>query len=260
MHVPTAHPIAAAAVTIATNDPSSFPAGLVVTIISGLAILLRPDSALWGLLQPPSLSEAAKARMEGVCRSDGWLVSAVLQPPPEPRGRATKLLFGDKPCPSARSVLELLALFELDEAAIITDPAGPVRLLRESRWVNTRGPWTAFVDDNGVATAVQWRLTTSTELRFGDDSGSSGPSGTLQEGTTLQFDGLLRAGAASGRIAALTEGAPSDAATSEGLIICDGRIRVQVPSQLSLTLGVAEFRTVGTFSARPAPRRTHELN
>jgi hypothetical protein len=49
------------------------PAGVSVTVASGLAILLRPESALWGLLEgEPQPSEREDALTSALCSSDGW--------------------------------------------------------------------------------------------------------------------------------------------------------------------------------------------
>ena len=130
------------------------------------------------------------------------------------------------------------------------EPAGVVKLVRESRLLTPRGRWTAIVDDSGFAQALQFRLATTTSLTLNEASSSGSRERTLAEGTTLQFDALLEVDEASGRVAALVDGGGSD---TSGLAMREGRIRVQVPSQLSLTLGVAEFSTIGSFRARPAP-------
>ena len=47
------------------------PAGIVITVLSGVAIFARPESPLWDLIQP----EAAVVRVPAIsslCRDDGW--------------------------------------------------------------------------------------------------------------------------------------------------------------------------------------------
>ena len=217
------------------------PAGVVVTLLSGVAILARPDSALWTLLQPPPTPTAAS---ESICRPDGWIVSLELAPPPSKRGVATRLLYGEKPEASSQRVLELRIGFESDgdDAA---ESEGPLRLLSDSRYFDENGRWTsAVLQTDGEPTQVlQYRLRTRAPLTLDDRE-------TLPEATWLEFEARVEVDEAARRLAALTEGA-----NGSGAIMSQGRIRLQVPSQLSLTLGVAEYRTVGTFRARPAPRR-----
>jgi hypothetical protein len=235
-----------------TPARSEIPAGIVVTVLSGLAILLRPDSALWGLRPLPPPSAAAAERTKAICRPDGWLISAELSPPPAPRGVATKALFGDaRDVRSNSRVLELLCRFELDEGSYdLAECSGTAKLLRDSRLLASSGPWTALLDGDGTPQALQWRLRTTANLQI--DDGRSG-STTLPVGTMLQFDATFHVDEASARVAVLVGGAA--VGSPSGLCMGEGRIRVQVPSQLSLTLGVAEFREVGTFRGRLAPRR-----
>ena len=236
-----------------TPARSEIPAGVVVTVLSGLAILLRPDSALWGLRPLPPPSAAAAERTKAICRPDGWIISAELSPPPVPRGVATKALFGDERDVRSKSrVLELLCCFELDEGSSdLAECSGTAKLLRDSRLLASSGPWTALLmDADGTPQALQWRLRTIANLQI--DDGRSG-STTLPVGTLLQFDATFDVDEASARVALLVGGAAVD--SPSGLCMGEGRIRVQVPSQLSLTLGVAEFRAVGTFRGRLAPRR-----
>ena len=47
------------------------PAGIVVTVLSGIAILTRPDSGLWP--EPENeLSDEQRQLIRALCRPDGW--------------------------------------------------------------------------------------------------------------------------------------------------------------------------------------------
>lgn len=217
------------------------PAGVVVTALSGCAILLRPDSALWGLIGPddvgPAARDAASARLRSLCRADGWQLRCELQPPIE-RGIATKLLYGE--VPPTRDVPPVLTIdLALEPRGF--EGQGSVRLLRSSRFIEARGSWTAGPTSDTVDApwAVQLQLKSACQLEIGEEM--------VPAGTGLFFNAQLKADAAAARVAALSGEAAEDELRLQG-----GTIKVLQESQLALALGVAEFQAVGSFSAQPA--------
>lgn len=166
---------------------------------------------------------------------------------------ATRLLFDEPPPQRARQSLELLVGFEADDMADGTVSAGNLRLLRPSKYLSEEGSWEATEAEDVEMPALRcvWRLRTISSglaLDFID-------GGYLPKDILLEFDAPLTADERAGRVAALLDGAAASddgaAARASGLCMRDGRIRLQLASQLSLALGVAEYQTIGTFTARP---------
>ena len=105
------------------------PAGIMVTVASGLAILLRPDSALWGVLPDPEPSEEATQLTNALCRPDGW---------------DFKLTLGDSTDFSIRLAFER-------DLRFTAYPQGSAQLLRSSRFLDNSGLWSVEVlDEDGL--------------------------------------------------------------------------------------------------------------
>lgn len=236
------------------------PAGVVVTVLSGAAILLRPESSLWDLLKPTSSFQLEE--FDGLTNDSGWIVSIDFASPPEPRGVVTKLLYGERREESRRrksrqQTLELLLRFSIDQRRMnaIGEVGGNLALQRPSRYLAQEGAWAAT--ERNVPTssanrvrALQWQMATIAPLPLVDGLGE------LPRGATLYFDAVLDVDEARAKVAALVQGSPMGEGMPgphAGLTMREGRVRVQELSQLALTLGVAELQTIGTFSARPLP-------
>lgn len=236
------------------------PAGIVVTVLSGVFILGRPDSALWGLFDDgeETPGDAAQALTSALCRTDGWDVSCAIGSTPvaidpEERGSAAKLLRelgggdesrGSIPTQRGKATLGLSVRFEREGRA--GPPRGVVRLLRPSRFFPEGvGAWAvSAVDDELAPTAIEWKLECS-----GLDVGGE----ALIPAGTVFFNCAVAADATGARLAALRSGGSDDG--SAGAALRKGGLSVVRTGALSQAIGLAPVRVVGTFEAAAAARR-----
>ena len=188
-----------------------------VTVASGLAILLRPDSALWGVLPDPEPSEEATQLTNALCRPDGW---------------DFKLTLGDSTDFSIRLAFEL-------DPRFTAYPQGSARLVRSSRFLDNSGLWSVEVlDEDGlVPNALEVCLTCETPI--GDDV----PAGQIFLQANLERDERAT------RVAALTSGRTDNNAV---LNFDDGRVVVKDYGGFGGLAGLSELKVAGSFEARPA--------
>ena len=234
------------------------PAGIVVTILSGVFILGRPESALWGIFDDgeETPSDAAQALTAALCRADGWdlqvnVGTTPAEIDPDERGSAAKLLRelssgGDDgrssiPMQRGKAALGLSVRFERERRD--GPPRGVVRLLRPSRFFpESVGTWAvSAVDEELAPTAIEWTL---------DCSGLDAGGETLIPSGTVFFNCAVAPDATGARLAALSGGDDS-----AGAALRKGRMSVVRTGALSQAVGLAPVRIVGTFEAAAAARR-----
>lgn len=218
------------------------PAGVVVTIASGLAILLRPESALWELINgEPTPSAEAEALCAALCRADGWEVTATIgSEVARSLGGTGTLARSDV---SGTAAIKLLLRFDADQR-FTAYPQGTAALLRPSRYVTAVQPaglWSVEVDeeDGLVPQALELRLET-------EEIAMSGA--TLVPAGQLFFNARLESDESASRVAALTSGRPTG---NQVIRFADGRIVVKEYGALGAVAGLSELKVVGTFDARP---------
>ena len=136
------------------------PAGVVVTVLSGMAILARPDSALWGLFeQDPEPTEEERALMEALCRPDGWEIRATIGADlARSLGGTGSLATSGK---DGTAALSARVAFEQD-ARFAAYPQGTAKLLRPSRALTERpGLWSV---ETAAEAPNRWSYATSPEM------------------------------------------------------------------------------------------------
>ena len=208
------------------------PAGIVVTVLSGLAILGRPDSALWALFEDePELSDSAVSLTSALLRSDGWDIRCEIGDTLAKRlggtGRVANL--GQDVCIG----LDLTVAFAQQPGRVL--PSGVTRLLRPSKLVKSRGSWDiTAVDDGLLPTALEWQLV------VGNSGISAGSAELIPAGEVLTFEAEVEADAARGRVAAI-----SGLSNGGGVRFKRGRISVLE----EIGMGFSELKVIGTFDA-----------
>lgn len=207
------------------------PAGVLVTIASGLAILSRPESALWGLLSPadePLQSEAARDAERSLCRTAGWELSCRVA------GGFTGALARRR---AGGVGLSVTLRLERDERYCL--PRGRARLLRPSRFFAPSGSWAVEeLDESLVPRSLEIRLQSA-----GVESGGE----TLLAPGPIFLRAAIECDPSASRVAAMSGGAAGgDAAVRV--------VRGTVEMQEDIGLGFSEYRLVGTFEARPSLR------
>ena len=220
------------------------PAGIMVTIVSGLAILLRPDSSLRTLFEPePVPSEEALALTATLCRPDGWELRLSIG---DHSGRELSADLTDMVASRGDPSVDLSLRLAFDaDPRFDAYPQGTARLLRPSRFFggssfrgSELGMWS--VD---VAEQSEGLVPRSLEVKLQCD-------GLEASGTTLVPKGPiflecdLKLDERASRVAALTSGR---ALGNEIVRFERGRVILQEAIGLGMVAGV-----VGSFDARPA--------
>ena len=224
------------------------PFGVGVTIASGLAILLRPESALWELIEgEPEPSEAADHLTASLCRSDGWEFKAEIGP------EIARSLGGDgmlaSSSVSGSAEISLQLRFDVDER-FRSYPQGTATLLRPSRFLSAdtgqpAGLWSVEVDDEGgVPSALELRL------QFSDGIELSGE--TLVPAGAVYYSAQLAADEGASRVAALTSGKMEG---NQVIRFGDGRVTVKETGAIGMATGLYSLKVIGSFVARPAQPR-----
>ena len=182
-------------------------------VASGLAILLRPGSALWDFIARQESDETAQLA-NALCRPEGW----------------------DIRLNSGTSTVSTRMLFERD-LRFQAYPQGSVRLLTPSRFLANDGLWSVegFVEGPMPINALQVCL--RCQLPIADDV----PAGQLYMNANLVSDEQ------AARVAALTSGRVDG---NEALCFDDARLAVKESGGLSGIAGVSSLKVVGTFDAR----------
>lgn len=213
------------------------PAGVVVTVLSGLAILGRPDSALWALFEGDAEPGAeAQSLTASLSRREGWDVSCEIGAPvARELGGSGELARGGG---AADLRLDVIVAFEQSAAR---RPCGYASLLRPSRLLMSNGAWEVVAADEqtDAPTAMQWRLA------LGPGGLSAGGETLIAPGTMLYFDAAIAADAAAESLAAI-----SGVGSGGGCRFEDGRISVLE----DLGMGFSEFKVVGRWTAKAARR------
>jgi hypothetical protein len=224
------------------------PAGVTVTILSGLAILLRPESALWDLLRgEPQPSAQAVAITDTLCRSDGWELRAQIGPEvARSLGGTGRLARSD--AISGTADVAFLLRFDVDPR-FTAYPQGTATLLRASKFVSAgvgeaAGLWSVEVDERADGGLVPQFLEVRLDVQELAMSGQSlVPTGQMFLSAALQAD------EAATRVAALTSGRVDG---NQALRFADGRITIKESGSLGAAAGLSQLVVVGTFDARPA--------
>lgn len=217
------------------------PAGVVVTVVSGVAILLRPDSALRGLLEgDPEPSEEARMLTAELCRSDGWDIRlSIGSSVARALGGNGVLARGD----SETLVVPLRVSLKLDER-FRAYPQGTAHLRSPSPYFSSAvGLWAAEVLDESdglVPSALELNLACA---------GLEVPGGGRVEAGPLYLNSALRGDPQASRVAALTSGR---AVGNTVLRFDNGRVVINEYSALGAAVGISEAKVVGGFEARPA--------
>jgi len=215
------------------------PAGVMVTVASGLLILGRPDSPLWDLLAPEKdngrPSEAMRAADRCLCRARGWDLSCDIGP------RAARSIGGTGSLARRRDAgggvgLSLSLVLERDERSAL--PRGTARLLRPSRFIAPVGSWRVEAVDETTL------LPTALEIKLSCNGLGQGGEVMVKEGL-LYLRAAVEQDASAGRVAALSGG---ESGGDASLRLVEGSVAVQE----DLGMGFAEFKLVGSFEARPA--------
>ena len=224
------------------------PAGVTVTILSGLAILLRPESAVWDLLRgEPQPSAEAVAITETLCRSDGWELRAEIGPEvARALGGTGKLARNE-----VRGTADVAFLLRFDvDPRFSAYPQGTATLLRPSRFVASEGVpvglWSVEVDEQSGGGLVPQFL----ELRLDVQEIAMSGQTLVPEGQVF-LSAALESDEAATRVAALTSGRVDG---NQALRFTDGRVTVKEYGSLGAA-GLSELKLVGTFDARPAAPR-----
>lgn len=189
------------------------PAGVLVTIASGFAILLRPDSALWGVLPEPEPRADTMALTDALCRPSGWEFRLAL----------------DASEASSERDLSLLLAFECD-ARFRAYPQGTVRLLRQSRFVST-GLWSLEMDAQSEGQLPDLEVC----LQITSPITDSVPPGPCFLNAELQLDER------ASRVEALTSGRTDSPSV---LRFADTRIRVKELTGLGGLAGLSQLKSV----------------
>ena len=115
------------------------PAGIVITMFSGVAIFARPESPLWDLIQPEAAVVSVPA-ISSLCRDDGWELRLSI-------GRDM-----------ARSVdVALQVRFERD-GRFGEYPQGTAALRRPSKFFASTGLWSAVSEAGDERHSLEMRL------------------------------------------------------------------------------------------------------
>lgn len=217
------------------------PAGVMVTIVSGIAILGRPDSALWDLLAPPDAERPSAALLSverSLCRRGGWDLRCEVGP------EAARAVGGTGALARRRDLqggigLSVSLVLERDERLAV--PSGAARLVRPSRFFAPVGSWQVEAVDEAtmVPSAIGLKL-----LCTGLESGGE----VLVEEGPVYLRASVERDAAAGRVLELSGGG---AGGEVAVRLVGGTIAVEE----DIGLGFAEFKLVGAFEARPAVRQ-----
>ena len=176
------------------------PAGVVVTILSGIAILARPDSALWALFEPePELTDDQRELLGALCRPEGWDLRASIGADLARSlgGTGSLAMRGGE---GGTAELSARVAFERDER-FTAYPQGTARLLRPSRYLSSqRGLWSVEASEQGPRAGEQ-----VLELRW--ESEPIGPEDdALVPGGPIYLSGVVSLDEQATRVAALTSG------------------------------------------------------
>lgn len=226
-----AHSVTAARTTVFTSERSQPctclelpPAGVLVTIASGAAILLRPESALWGLFEgDPDPSDEAKYLTSILCRPEGWDLSMEMDGGAE---------------------ISISLAFENDER-FRAYPQGTATLLRPSKFISSQAAALWSVD---VADEDEGFMPRAIEVCLPCDGIEAGdvrvPAGPIYLNADLQLDERATL------VAQLTSGRADGNAVirlSEGTVVMK-----QYAGLLGAATGLSELKKIGSFEARPA--------
>ena len=217
------------------------PLGVVVTILSGIFIFTRPESALWGLVeQDVELSVEQETTIKGLCRTDGWEL---------------RLAVGADTLADSGTTVELtLQLgFNWDDR-FRAYPQGTAKLLRSSRFMSLdSGLWSIeALEQRDGSPSGETSMAEVLELRMqcdglGPAGGADGAQELLPRGP-VYLSATLEADERATRVAALTSGKVQN---EEIIRFGDGRITVKEYSSIGVVAGLSELKVVGSFEARP---------
>ena len=220
------------------------PAGVVVTILSGLAIILRRDSAFWGLFEDDEqLSADAQALVDVLCRKDGWdLRASIGAEEARALGGTGRLALSGA---SGTAEVSMPLAFDRDQR-FAAFAQGRTRLLRPTSFLSSEadGLWSLdpVAEDDDLRQAIEVCLPceglelSGTELV---------PAGKLYLTAQLELDER------ASRVAALTSGAVDGNAV---LRFNDGRVVIKEASAMQQAAGLSELKVVGSLEAKPAAR------
>jgi hypothetical protein len=234
--------IAAAALCVAVQGAWEWPpAGVMVTIASGIAILGRPESALWDLFASPDAKRPSAALLsveQSLCRRGGWDLRCEVGP------EAARAVGGTGALARRRDsqggvALSISLVLERDQRLAV--PSGPARLVRPSRFFAPVGSWQVeAVDEATMApSAIAFQL-----LCTGLESGGE----VLVKQGPVYLRASVERDTAAGRVLELSGGGAGGEAAVR---LVGGTIAVEE----DIGLGFAEFKLVGAFEARPALRQ-----
>ena len=134
------------------------PAGVVVTVLSGAAIFLRPESALWSILRDADPDARADELSRVLCRNEGWGFRLSIGADVARSLGGTGLTASSSAESTAEIALELAFERNTEFGAY---PQGTVRLLRDSRFVSDElGLWSIESDGSSesLVQALEVRL------------------------------------------------------------------------------------------------------
>ena len=118
------------------------PAGIVVTVLSGIAILTRPDSGLWPEPEP-ELTDEQRELIGALCRPEGWDLRASIGADLARSlgGTGSLAARGGEGGNGGTAELSARVAFECDER-FTAYPQGTATLLRPSKYLSARrGLW-----------------------------------------------------------------------------------------------------------------------
>ena len=225
------------------------PFGVGVTIASGMAILLRPESALWELVKgDPEPSEAQDAVTAALCRPDGWECRAEIGPSIARSLGGTGALTSSSVSGTAEISLHLR--FDVDKR-FRAYPQGTATLLRPSRFLSGEkvGLWSVEVDE---AMDQGGLVPSALELRLEFIEGIELSGETLVPPGSVYFSAQLAADEGASRVAAITSGR---AEGNNAIRFGDAKITVKEMGAVGMAVGLTSLKVIGTFDARPAQPR-----
>jgi hypothetical protein len=205
-----------------------------VTLLSGVAILARPDSALWGLVERSGQREVEQQtdeQLSSFCRGDGWLLRCSLT------GESGYL---------ARSILPSPTEVGLDVTLAFSRDEGRCRLLRPSRFLKPSGRWRVEGVDRG-ALSVEWRILCAEGIAVGGQS-------LVPPRTPLYFTATVSAQGDEAERRAAIDGVVD---ATRLVRVRNGRVSVLEGSgpwgtELNRASGYVRLQPIGTFDATPA--------
>ena len=178
------------------------PAGIVVTVLSGIAILTRPDSGLWPEPEP-ELTDEQRDLIGALCRPDGWDLSASIGADLARSlgGTGSLAARGGEGGNGGTAALSARVAFECDER-FTAYPQGTATLLRPSKYLSARrGLWSVEVGSSQGPRDGEQVL----ELRW--ECEPIGPEdGVLVPGGPIYLSGVVSLDEQATRVAALTSG------------------------------------------------------